>query len=171
MIRRPPRSTLFPYTTLFRSTFEPGSARLDVTGKQIMDDIAEILRECGALTMEIGGHTDSQGRETMNQQLSQSRAQTVLNELRMRRVLTGEITAVGYGESEPIADNDTEEGREANRRIEFKVLHEEDGAPEGDEVDPELAAADQDTSETAAETDAEDPQADDGDSESANEQN
>ena len=152
-------------------TFEPGSARLDVTGKQIMDDIAEILRECGALTMEIGGHTDSQGRETMNQQLSQSRAQTVLNELRMRRVLTGEITAVGYGESEPIADNDTEEGREANRRIEFKVLHEEDGAPEGDEVDPELAAADQDTSETAAETDAEDPQADDGDSESANEQN
>ena len=152
-------------------TFAPGSARLDVTGKQIMDDIAEILRECGALTMEIGGHTDSQGRETMNQQLSQSRAQTVLNELRMRRVLTGEITAVGYGESEPIADNDTEEGREANRRIEFKVLHEEDGAPEGDEVDPELAAADQDTSETAAETDAEDPQADDGDSESANEQN
>jgi OOP family OmpA-OmpF porin len=102
--------------------FEPGSARLDVAGKQIMDDIAEILRECGELTMEIGGHTDSQGREVMNQQLSQSRAQTILNELRMRRVLTGSITAVGYGESEPIADNDTEEGREANRRIEFKVI-------------------------------------------------
>ncbi|MEL7012756.1 MAG: OmpA family protein [Pseudomonadota bacterium] len=158
-------------------TFEPGSARLDVTGKQIMDDIADILRECGALTMEIGGHTDSQGREVMNQQLSQSRAQTVLNELRMRRVLTGKITAVGYGESEPIADNDTEEGREANRRIEFKVLHDGDDVAEGDEVDPQLADAE--GAETTAEAnttepeaaDTAEPEAEDDDSESENEQN
>lgn len=102
--------------------FEPGSANIDASGAEIMDDIAEILKECGEITMEIGGHTDSQGREVMNQQLSQARAQTVLNELRMRRVLTASITAVGYGESQPIADNGTEEGREANRRIEFKVI-------------------------------------------------
>ena len=106
--------------------FEPGSANIDISGAEIMDDIAEILKECGEITMEIGGHTDSQGREVMNQQLSQARAQTVLNELRMRRVLTASITAVGYGESQPIADNGSEAGREANRRIEFKVILPED---------------------------------------------
>jgi OOP family OmpA-OmpF porin len=103
-------------------SFEPGSANIDASGSDIMDDIAEILKTCGEVTMEIGGHTDSQGREVMNQQLSQERAQTVLNELRMRRVLTASISAVGYGEAQPIADNGTEEGREANRRIEFKVI-------------------------------------------------
>ncbi|MEO0891279.1 MAG: OmpA family protein [Pseudomonadota bacterium] len=149
-------------------SFEPGSARLDVAAKQIMDDIAEILRECGALTMEIGGHTDSQGREVMNQQLSQSRAQAVLNELRVRRVLTGSITAVGYGESEPIADNDTEEGREANRRIEFKVLHEGEGNDigEGEETQSELETAAEDADEGTVDVDTAA-----GDNESADEQN
>jgi len=102
--------------------FEPGSSQIDESGSAIMDEIADILRECGEVRLEIGGHTDSQGREVMNQQLSQARAQAVLNELRQRRVLTASITAKGYGESEPIADNDSEEGREANRRIEFRLI-------------------------------------------------
>ena len=102
--------------------FEPGSDAIDAAGSLIIDDIAEILRQCGELKMEIGGHTDSQGREVMNQQLSQSRAQAVLAELRKRRVLTSGFSAKGYGESRPIADNKTEEGREANRRIEFRVI-------------------------------------------------
>ncbi len=102
--------------------FEPGSSTIDGNGAAIMDDIADVLRECGEIRMEIGGHTDSQGREVMNQRLSQQRAQAVLNELRMRRVLTSSFTAKGYGESQPIADNDTEEGREANRRIEFRLI-------------------------------------------------
>jgi len=106
-------------------TFEPGETTVDARGGAIMDDIAEILKACGEIRMEIQGHTDSQGRETMNEQLSQARAQSVLNELRARRVLTSAIRAKGYGESKPIADNDTEEGREANRRIEFKVIRPE----------------------------------------------
>lgn len=105
--------------------FEPGSATIDENGTAIMDDIAEILKKCGEIRMEIGGHTDSQGREVMNQQLSQSRARAVLNELRDRRVLTSALTAKGYGESTPIADNKTEDGREANRRIEFKLIRPE----------------------------------------------
>ncbi|MEO3417040.1 OmpA family protein [Roseovarius sp. CAU 1744] len=105
--------------------FEPGSATIDEHGAAIMDDIAEILKKCGEIRMEIGGHTDSQGREVMNQQLSQSRARAVLNELRERRVLTSALTAKGYGESAPIADNQTEDGREANRRIEFKLIRPE----------------------------------------------
>lgn len=102
--------------------FEPGSYTPDADSLAIIDDIAEILKECGEIRMEIGGHTDSQGRESMNQALSQARAQAVLNALRERRILTSSFRAKGYGETMPVADNGTEEGREANRRIEFKLI-------------------------------------------------
>lgn len=101
--------------------FAPGSATLQAGSLQIVDAIAEILRECADVAVEIGGHTDSQGREQMNAQLSQQRAEAVLLALVSRRVLTRNLTAHGFGESEPVADNDTEEGREANRRIEFRL--------------------------------------------------
>lgn len=103
-------------------TFEPGSATIAASSLDTMNAIATILSDCGEIRLEIQGHTDSQGRESMNQALSQDRAQTVLNELRSRRVLTSTYTAKGYGESVPIAENDTEEGREANRRIEFRLI-------------------------------------------------
>lgn len=105
--------------------FEPGSATIDAQGAAIMDDIAELLKQCGEIRMEIGGHTDSQGSEEMNAQLSLSRARAVVDELRLRRVLTSNIEAKGYGESTPIADNATEEGRETNRRIEFRLIRPE----------------------------------------------
>ncbi len=106
-------------------SFEPGSATIDASALGTLDDIAEILKQCGSLRLEIQGHTDSQGREIMNLDLSQARAQSVLNELRVRRVLTSSFTAKGYGETVPIADNKTEEGREANRRIEFHLIRPE----------------------------------------------
>ena len=99
--------------------FEPGSDRVDLAGHETLDDIAKILLNCGDIRLEIEGHTDSQGREQMNLNLSQSRANSVLFELQRRRVLTKNIIAKGYGESQPIAPNDTEQGREINRRIEF----------------------------------------------------
>ncbi|MGJ8628865.1 MAG: OmpA family protein [Sulfitobacter sp.] len=102
--------------------FEPSSATIDASALGTMDDIAEILKRCGDLLLEIQGYTDSQGRTEMNLALSQSRAESVLNELRARRVLTGSFVARGYGEAKPIADNDTEAGREANRRIEFRLI-------------------------------------------------
>lgn len=102
-------------------TFEPGSATLDLATQDIMDEIAELLQLCGDIPLVIAGHTDSQGREVMNQQLSQDRAQAVVDALRQRRVLTASYEVRGYGEEQPIASNDTEEGREANRRIEFKL--------------------------------------------------
>ncbi len=105
--------------------FEPSSTTIDDVSAEIIDDIAEALKQCGEIRIEIGGHTDDQGRETMNQQLSQARARAVLNALRERRVLTSSISAKGYGESAPIADNDTAEGRETNRRIEFKLIRPE----------------------------------------------
>ncbi|MEM6942030.1 MAG: OmpA family protein, partial [Pseudomonadota bacterium] len=106
-------------------SFEPGSATIDASALSIMDAIAEVLKQCEGLPLEIQGYTDSQGREVMNQALSQSRAESVLNELRARRVLTSTFRPVGYGEENPIADNKTEEGREANRRIEFWLIRPE----------------------------------------------
>jgi len=100
--------------------FEPGSDRVDLAGQEILDDIAKILFNCGDIILEIGGHTDSQGRQQMNLNLSQARANAVLFELQRRRILTKNIVAKGYGESEPIASNETEQGREKNRRIEFR---------------------------------------------------
>ena len=108
--------------------FEPGSARIDGTGAVILDRIADILKECGEVRMEVAGHTDSQGRKTMNARLSLERARTVLEELRQRRVLTSALEPEGYGESDPIADNATAEGRETNRRIEFRLLRPEPAA-------------------------------------------
>lgn len=107
-------------------SFEPGSATLDASAKDIMDELADLLKKCGDIPLEIGGHTDSQGRESMNQKLSQDRAQSVLEALRGRLVPVKSYTVTGYGEANPIADNDTEEGREANRRITFTLLKAEE---------------------------------------------
>ncbi|WP_299407590.1 OmpA family protein [uncultured Roseobacter sp.] len=112
--------------------FEPGSATIDATALSTMDSIAEVLQECGDMRLEVQGHTDSQGREEMNLALSQARAESVLNELRARRVLTGSFVAKGYGEARPIAENDSEDGREANRRIEFRLIRPEPSIPEGE---------------------------------------
>ena len=106
----------------------------------VLDHIASILEKCGPIRLEIQGHTDSQGREGMNQALSQSRAQSILNELRARRIRTSAFIAIGYGESQPIASNDSEEGREANRRIEFRLIL------------PETTSEDATTLEEAAQT-------------------
>lgn len=103
-------------------TFDPGSTELSASAQPIIDDIAEIFRRCPDLEIRIAGYTDSQGRETMNRDLSQARANAVLDALRLRRVPVATLRAQGFGEDDPIADNGTEEGREANRRIEFQLI-------------------------------------------------
>ncbi|MEL6644499.1 MAG: OmpA family protein [Pseudomonadota bacterium] len=126
-------------------TFEPGSSDLSAGADVTIDALVDVLRNCREVEMEIGGHTDSQGREVMNERLSQARATAVLDAIVARRILTGNLTARGYGESTPIADNDTEEGREANRRIEFKLVV--------DDPQTETAAADTTGEESDSEQD------------------
>ncbi|WP_127114764.1 OmpA family protein [Shimia sediminis] len=128
-------------------SFEPGSGTLDASAEPIIDEIATVLAECSGVAIEIQGHTDSQGREEMNLALSQTRAQSVLNALHDRRILTGSFVAQGYGEATPIADNGTEEGREANRRIEFVLVR-----PEADPEATDEGDGDADTSATAEDT-------------------
>ena len=102
--------------------FDPSSATITADTLPIVDDIADVLKKCADLRIQIAGFTDSQGREEMNQQLSQERAGAVLVALRQRRIPVSSIEAVGFGEADPIATNDTEDGREANRRIEFSLI-------------------------------------------------
>jgi OOP family OmpA-OmpF porin len=104
--------------------FEPGSANIHPDTEHLLDQLAAAMTDCETVPIEVGGHTDSQGRESMNLTLSQARADAVIGALLARRVLTGSLVARGYGESQPIADNGTEEGRETNRRIEFLLTTE-----------------------------------------------
>lgn len=110
-------------TKRVKINFEPGSAKIVAEARTAMDEIANILRKCIDLELEIAGYTDSQGRDEMNLQLSQNRAEAVVDALRSRRVPTGSFKAIGYGEESPIASNDTADGREANRRIEFRLMN------------------------------------------------
>lgn len=137
-------------------TFEPGSATMDASGIGIVSDIAGVLKDCGDLRLEISGHTDSQGRTEMNLSLSQDRAQAVLDALRAEDVLTARFAAKGYGEEKPIADNGTEAGREANRRIEIRLIRPEPSPAEEESILDILAeqpAQATETSDTAAEDD------------------
>lgn len=140
-------------------TFDPGSADLTAETQPVVDAIAEVLKKCGDLPVRVSGFTDSQGREIMNQQLSQDRADAVLTALRARRVPVATFESIGFGEENPIADNDTEEGREANRRIEFSLILPEPVveetstldalADDGQTAEPE--AADEDDTEAESE--------------------
>ena len=102
--------------------FDPGKVIIKESSELAISSIANILRTCPKAKFEIQGHTDSSGSEELNKNLSQSRAEAVLFELLNQRVLTTGIIAKGYGSINPIADNNTEEGRKSNRRIEFKLI-------------------------------------------------
>ncbi len=129
-------------------TFAPGSTDIEDDAQDTIDAIAEVLRNCQGVPIEIGGHTDSQGRDVMNEQLSQARADAVLNAIMARRVLVSGLSARGYGETKPIADNETEDGREANRRIEFQLVGaNDDDAQDTDATEDETADAGVETTE------------------------
>ena len=106
---------------LGRITFETGSADLTAEGTLVVENVARVLEQSPGVQIEIHGHTDSDGDETTNQVLSQQRAEAVSTALSLRGIDIGRLTAVGFGESNPIAPNVTDDGRATNRRIEFVV--------------------------------------------------
>lgn len=106
-------------------TFEFNRAALTAGAQTILDGVAEKLQLRAELRVEVGGHTDSKGSDSYNQQLSEQRAESVMLYLIGRGVSAERLTAMGYGESQPVETNETEEGRELNRRVELKVLKNE----------------------------------------------
>ncbi len=106
--------------------FAPSSTKIEAASQGVLDAIAEIIKDCPDTQFEIEGHTDSQGSEELNKNLSQARAEAVLSALLSRRILISGLVATGYGEEKPIADNETEEGRAQNRRIAFRLIETED---------------------------------------------
>ena len=109
-------------------SFDPGSAELDAASSLAMGALAQALKNCAKIKLEIGGHTDAQGSTQGNLALSQARAEAVLMALLNHDVDVSAMRAVGYGESVPIADNATDAGRETNRRIEFTLIKAASGA-------------------------------------------
>lgn len=102
-------------------TFESGSADITAGGQEILDEAVSVLANAVGVLVEVGGHTDSAGGAASNQRLSQARAESVVAYLVDGGVDPAILSAVGYGEEQPVADNGTPEGREQNRRIEFTV--------------------------------------------------
>ena len=111
--------------------FAPSGAEFDGDIAATLAALAEAMRDCTDYRIEIGGHTDSQGSEEFNAQLSQKRAEAVLAAMAGAGIGTANLTAQGYGESQPVVGNDTEAGRERNRRIEMRLV-----APEPVSVAP-----------------------------------
>lgn len=100
------------------------SARAEIRGSDsfnLLNTLASAANQCASFRIQIDGHTDSQGNEAYNQNLSERRAQTVVAYLRDQGIAADRMNATGYGESRPVASNDNREGMAQNRRIEFTV--------------------------------------------------
>ena len=115
------QSRLNEYQAADEIRFKSGKADLVDASINTISMLAMIVRSC-ATPVEIAGHTDSKGDAAVNQKLSQRRADKVARYLANHGVSGDQIVARGYGELQPIADNNTSEGRQSNRRIEFRVL-------------------------------------------------
>lgn len=101
--------------------FATASANLTALSKYELDNLVTAMKENDAMKIELAGHTDSVGDDDMNMSLSQARAEAVYNYLTSNGVDASRMTAKGYGETQPIDDNATEEGRAENRRTEFRI--------------------------------------------------
>jgi OOP family OmpA-OmpF porin len=101
--------------------FDLGSATISPASEAILDQVVAVLAANPELVLVVEGHTDDSGGTASNQVLSEQRARAVVDYLVAGGVAGERLTAVGLGETEPIADNGTEEGRQQNRRIEFAV--------------------------------------------------
>jgi OmpA-OmpF porin, OOP family len=101
--------------------FESGRSNLDLDSAGLLDHLAEVALRCPTTNIEVSGHTDTDGDNAANQVLSEKRAQAVVEYLVKAGLPASRFTAIGYGSIQPVAVNDTDEGKARNRRIEFLV--------------------------------------------------
>lgn len=103
--------------------FDFDSATIKPEAYPLLDEVVTILEKNPEMKGEIQGHTDSIGPEAYNQQLSERRAKAVEGYLESKGIESSRLTSKGYGESQPVASNDTEEGRQENRRVRLKRIN------------------------------------------------
>ena len=103
-------------------TFATDSAQIRPEFYPVLNDVAGTLQRYPQSYIDVVGHTDSTGSTQYNQQLSEQRAQAVANFLRTRGVTPARIAAYGMGETQPVATNATPAGRQANRRVELRII-------------------------------------------------
>ncbi|MEO8150561.1 MAG: OmpA family protein [Bacteroidia bacterium] len=99
--------------------FETGKADIKPESQNIIDQITEMLKANPTLKISINGHTDNVGTPASNQTLSESRAKSVMNALIAKGIDKSRLSAKGWGQTKPVADNDTEDGKAKNRRVEI----------------------------------------------------
>ncbi|MGK0362761.1 MAG: outer membrane protein OmpA-like peptidoglycan-associated protein, partial [Bradymonadia bacterium] len=103
--------------------FETSKAVIKPVSFPVLNEVAEVMKSYTRIKLiEVQGHTDSRGKDAYNKSLSQERAGSVRTYLMNKGVEAARLTAVGYGEEEPIDTNKTRTGRANNRRVEFKIL-------------------------------------------------
>lgn len=102
--------------------FPSGSANLDPRSAPLLNSLIDIISRCPGLVIEVGGHTDSDGSAAANKRLSEQRASAVTQYLISNGIPEDRIVSVGYGETRPVAPNETADGKRRNRRIEFVVV-------------------------------------------------
>jgi outer membrane protein OmpA-like peptidoglycan-associated protein len=103
-------------------TFALNSADLNAGFYNALDGVSMVLKEYNKTVIEVAGHTDSSGSDQYNQALSQRRAQSVAGYLSTHGVVGQRLITVGAGEAHPVASNDSEQGRAANRRVELTIV-------------------------------------------------
>lgn len=103
-------------------TFDVNSTAIQPQFRATLDQIAQSLQQYPNSLVDVYGHTDSTGSDAYNQTLSENRARSVGNYLSMRGVSAARLRTMGFGETQPVATNDTEEGRARNRRVEIKII-------------------------------------------------
>jgi outer membrane protein OmpA-like peptidoglycan-associated protein len=102
--------------------FETGRAVIKPGSFPILDEVVTLMKSRGSIKMGVYGHTDSRGIAAMNMKLSGDRAAAVMGYLISHGISSGRLQSQGFGQTKPIADNNTDAGRAKNRRVEFKIL-------------------------------------------------
>ncbi|MBA6231824.1 MULTISPECIES: OmpA family protein [unclassified Colwellia] len=103
-------------------TFPSGNANIDQRFLSVLDSVVLVLQEFNKTLIVVAGHTDSSGSNALNQSLSERRAQSVSTYLNNAGVIIDRIEVIGFGETQPVASNNTKAGKELNRRVEITLL-------------------------------------------------
>jgi len=101
--------------------FDLAKATLRPESNSELDRLVKLMKDVPNLKIEISGHTDNTGSALTNETLSQQRAEAVVNYLKQKGIDGSRMTAKGYGASKPVATNNTDDGRQQNRRTEFEI--------------------------------------------------